>query len=152
MGMVRVEVPVICVLTRFGLHSAWSLIPLLRSVRRIQRESAQIKGLLKSALLIENLHTCYTLSLWTDERALLEFGSVQSHVNAVRGAFKRTWRKEAARPEIWSAQLSIVGLSWSSHFWHGLDFRALLGKEWHRIEDAKQRSRELLRTVSSGGI
>jgi len=60
-----VDVPIICVITRFGLRSARYLLPTYLDYRRVVREAkaSETPGLLRAAFLIENLTTCYSLSI-----------------------------------------------------------------------------------------
>ncbi|MGH2558839.1 MAG: hypothetical protein ACRDJH_07225, partial [Thermomicrobiales bacterium] len=61
-----VDAPLICVITRFGLRSPIHLLLSYLDYRRVVKEAArgQTPGLLRSAFLIENLTTCYSVSIW----------------------------------------------------------------------------------------
>ncbi|MCI0627780.1 MAG: hypothetical protein L0387_40045 [Acidobacteria bacterium] len=122
----RVDTTLSCVLTRFQLRSCWSLIPFYLAFRRVRRAAQGVGGLLKAVFLIENLHTCYTLSLWKDDWAIVEFGRVRAHVEAANWAFGPTFRKDLHRANIWSAQFRLWALSCHNLNWDGLDLQNLL--------------------------
>ncbi|HYO12037.1 MAG TPA: hypothetical protein VE685_02460 [Thermoanaerobaculia bacterium] len=138
-GFERVESPATCVLTRFQVRSVWDLLRFYRAFRRIRRDAEKIQGLLYSGFFIENLRTCYSFSLWADEAAILEFGTVvQSHVHAARHAFGATFRKDLGRPEIWSTQWKLAAAS-NNLNWEGVDLRPLIsslavGHELQEVE------------------
>ncbi len=131
----RVNTTVSCVLTRFRLNSPLSLIPFYLTFRRVRRSARGIGGLLKAAFLVENLRTCYTLSLWSNDWAIVEFGNVHAHIRAARSAFRPTHHKDANRPEIWSAQFRLWAISCHNLAWEGLDLQAMLAEEWRRREE-----------------
>lgn len=56
-----VDVPIVCVITRFRLRSPLSLLRTYFDYRRVVREAARVgtPGLLRSSFLIENPTTCY---------------------------------------------------------------------------------------------
>jgi hypothetical protein len=128
----RVEGAVSCVLTRFRLQSAVSLPLFALHFRRIHKQArATVPGLLKAALLIEGPRTVYTLSLWKNDGALIDFGTrVDSHVSATRWVFARVFRRDLRRPEIWSVQFKLYGLSHNLN-WDGLDLRTVLAQQIH---------------------
>lgn len=130
----RVDTTVSCVMTRFRLRSVWSLVPFYLAFRRVRRSSRDVAGLLKAVFFIEDLHTCYTMSLWRDECAIVEFGRVQAHVNAANAAFRPTWRKDLRRAEIWSAQFRLWAVSAHNLNWEGLDLQTVLADQWERRE------------------
>jgi hypothetical protein len=130
----RVDTTVSCVMTRFRLRSAWSLIPFYLAFRRVRESSRKVDGLLKATFLIENLHTCYTMSLWKNECAIVEFGSVQAHVKAANSAFQPTWREDLRRAEIWSAQFRLWAVSAHNLNWEGLDLETVLADQWQKRE------------------
>ena len=128
----RMDTTVSCVLTRFSLRSVWSLIPFYLAFRRVRRASIQVDGLLKAVFLVENLHTCYTMSLWKNDCAIVEFGSVHAHVTAANSAFKPNWRSDSRRAEIWSAQFRLWAVSAHNLNWEGLDMQTVLADQWHK--------------------
>src|SRR5262249_21140230 len=67
----RVNTTVSCVLTRFHVTSLFGLVHLYLAFRRVRAESQSNAGLLTAVFLIENMQTCYTLSLWQDDWAIL---------------------------------------------------------------------------------
>jgi hypothetical protein len=137
-GFARVDTTVSCVMTRFQLRSVWSLIPFYLAFRRVRRSSRSVSGLLKAVFLIEDLHTCYTMSLWQNDCAIVEFGSIQAHVAAANSAFAPTWRKDLRRAEIWSAQFRLWAVSAHNLAWEGLDLQTVLADQWaRRVEVAR---------------
>src|SRR5258705_11795980 len=107
-----------CLITRFRLRSPLSLLLFVILYKRIIKQ-ARVTGLLKTAFLIENLHTCYTLSLWADERSLCDFNTtVRSHIDAANSCF-RFLRRSGGRPELWSAQFRLCSISSNNLNWPG---------------------------------
>lgn len=122
----RVDTPVNCVLTRFRVRSFWWIIPFYLSYVRVRREARQIKGLLKTAFLVEGPRTYYTLSIWDDDAAILQFSThVRAHVHAATASMPATWCKRTQRAEIWSGQFRLWSLSPTNLNWEGLDLTAL---------------------------
>jgi|GEM_PF-2455193 hypothetical protein len=134
----RVDTTVSCVLTRFRLRSAWSLVPFYFAFRRVRRESRKIAGLLQALFLIEDLRTCYTLSLWKNDCAIVDFGRVRTHIDAANSAFGPTYRRDLQRPEIWSAQFRLWAVSCHNMNWEGFDLQPVLGDQWERRESASR--------------
>jgi hypothetical protein len=132
----RVDTTVSCVLTRFRLRSAWSLVPFYFAFRRVRRESRKIAGLLQALFLIEDLRTCYTLSLWKNDCAIVDFGRVRTHIDAANSAFGPTYHRDLQRPEIWSAQFRLWAVSCHNMNWEGFDLQPVLGDQWERRESA----------------
>jgi AhpC/TSA family len=132
----RVDTKVSCVLTRFRLRSAWSLLPFYLAFRRIRRESREIGGLLQSLFLIEDWRTCYTLSMWANDCAIVDFGRVRAHIDAANSAFGPTYRRDMQRSEIWSAQFRLWAVSSHNMNWDGFDLQPILGDQWERRESA----------------
>jgi hypothetical protein len=134
----RVDTKVSCVLTRFRLRSAWSLLPFYLAFRRVRRESRKVAGLLQALFLIEDWRTCYTLSLWTNECAIVDFGRVESHITAANSAFGPTYRRDLERSEIWSAQFRLWAVSSHNLGWEGFDLQSILGDQWEKRESARR--------------
>lgn len=140
-GCARVDTKVSCVLTRFRLRSPWSLIPFYLAFRRVRREARDAKGLLQALFLVEGLRICYTLSLWTDDWAIVEFNTrVRSHVGVANSAFGPTYRKDLRRAEIWSAQFRLWAISCHNLNWEGLNLEKVLGNQWKRREEVAKAS------------
>lgn len=131
-GFARVDTTISCVLTRFRLRSSLSLIPFYLAFRRVRRESRAIQGLLQALFLVEDLKTCYTLSLWKNDLAITEFGEVRSHIAAANSSFAPTYRKDKKRSEIWSAQFRLWAVSCHNLNWEGLDMETALADQWSR--------------------
>jgi hypothetical protein len=128
----RVNTGVSCVLTRFRLRSCLSLIPFYLAFRRVSKEAREIQGLLRAVFLIEDLHTCYTLSIWKDDLAISEIAKVRSHVSVANSAFRPTFRQDLKRAEIWSAQFRLWAVSRHNLIWEGWDLKEILGQSWER--------------------
>jgi hypothetical protein len=123
----RVDTSLSCVLTRFRLNSPLSLIGFYLAFRRVRQASRDIDGLLQALFLVEDLRTCYTLSIWKDELAIVDFGNVRAHVDAANSAFNPTYRRDLKRAEIWSAQFRLWGVSDHNLNWEGFDLKRALG-------------------------
>ena len=123
----RVGGTVSCVLTRFRLPTPWLLPSFFLRFRRVRKEAlATTPGLIRAVFLVESLRTCYTLSLWTDDNAIVDFGGrVSSHVQAANWAIVRVIRKDLRRPEIWSVQWRLWAVSHNLN-WDGVDLRRVL--------------------------
>lgn len=121
-----VDTRVCCVLTRFEVISFWGLCRFFLMFRSIQRESKAASGLLRSTFLIENLRTCYSFSLWKNEKSILEFNTVvHEHINAANSSF-RYLRRIDGKPQLWSAQFTLTAVSPHNLRWDGLDISSLL--------------------------
>ena len=120
-GYTPVQTTTSCVLTRFRLRSALSLFRLYRAYRRVKQESQGLSGLVVSAFLIEDLRTCYTLSIWRDANAILLFNSkVRAHVDAANRSFHEV-EVDASGPQMWSAQFQLCAVSPHNLRWDGID-------------------------------
>jgi len=128
----RVDTTIACILTRFRLRSWWSLAPFYLAFRRIRNDTREIRGLLQAVFLLEDFHTCYTLSLWKDDYAITELGAVRSHIAAANSAFGPTYRQDLKRAEIWSAQFRLWAVSCHNLNWEGLDLQTALADQWER--------------------
>jgi hypothetical protein len=103
----------VCVVTRITFGSWWSLPGAVRRFRRLRRRGLRtIPGLLDVHLRIRRNATLMIFSLWQDELALLQFTTLEAHVNAVRW----TIRKEG---KIWSGVFRLTGTSSMSKPWIG---------------------------------
>lgn len=119
-GYRPVQATTSCVLTRFRLRSPMSLLRLYRAYRRVKQESRELSGLVVSAFLIEDLRTCYTLSIWRDASAILLFNSkVRSHVAAANRSFHEVEVDERG-PQMWSAQFQLCAVSPHNLRWDGI--------------------------------
>ena len=125
LGEHPVDAPIICVITRFGLRSARYLLPTYVDYRRVVKQAAytQTPGLLRSAFLIENPTTCYSMSIWSSRNAIPHFGTnVPDHVEAARRVFGRVPLHKHG-PEIWSTKWRLVAVS-NNLNWKDFDLRA----------------------------
>jgi hypothetical protein len=108
------------------MRSAFSLLRFRFAFSEIRREAMEtIPGLLMAQFLIEDSHTFYTLSIWADETAIVDFGNVLSHIKAANSTFQSLDRTSAGRPELWSVQWRLWATSTNLN-WEGLDIRKVL--------------------------
>jgi hypothetical protein len=131
LGQRPVDVPVTCVITRFGLRGAHHLLPTWRSYHDVTRETRRsgTPGLLRSAFLVEDPKTCYSLSLWRDPAAIPWFGTnVPAHVDAARQVFGRLAFDPETGPELWSTRWRLVAVS-NNLRWNGFDLGAAISGE-----------------------
>jgi hypothetical protein len=123
-----VEVPLTCVITRFGLRSAGHLLPTYLDFRKVVEEARAVAtpGLLRSAFLIENSKTCYSLSVWAEQNAIPMFGgSVPSHVDAARRVIGRLAHDRERGLELWSTKWRLVSVS-NNLNWSDFDLRGVV--------------------------
>jgi hypothetical protein len=127
-GDTLVNVPITCVISRFGLRGARHIMPSYRDYRRVVREATQshTPGLLRTAFLIENATTWYSLSLWTGPDAIPHFGTnVTGHVDVARKVFHRLAFDRARGPELWSTKWRLVSVS-NNLTWDDFDLRGTI--------------------------
>ncbi len=127
-GQHAVDVPIMCVLTRFRLRSPFLLLPTYLDYRRVVKDAARVKtpGLLRSAFLVEDLTTCYSLSIWASHDAIAHFGTnVPRHVEAGRRIFGRLSFRKDRGPEIWSTEWRLTYVS-NNLNWGDFDLRSLI--------------------------
>jgi hypothetical protein len=103
----------ICVVTRITFGKWRSLPAAILRFRRLRRLGrSTIPGFLGAHLRIGRKATLMFISLWRDELALLQFTTLEAHVQAVRW----TIRKEG---QIWSGVFRLTGTSSMSKPWIG---------------------------------
>lgn len=126
-GYERVDSRVTCVITRFQLRSVVDLVRLYRLYRHVRRDARQrCSGLLHAGFLVEGLHTFYSLTLWSDDAAILQFGTVvDSHVRVAGRGLGATFRPDLERPEVWSTQWNLAAVSENLN-WEEVDLRPLV--------------------------
>jgi hypothetical protein len=134
----RVDTGVSCILTRFQVNSPLSIIRFYLAFRRVRRAATKVTGLLKTVFLVEDTHTCYTLSLWRDEWSIVNFGLIHAHVEAARFAFPLVRGTGLGAPEIWSAQFRLWATSPHNLNWRGLDLRAETAVESNRSQTTQE--------------
>lgn len=123
-----VDVGVMCVITRFGLRGAGHLLPTYLDFRRVVEaaRTAATPGLLRSAFLVENARTCYSLSVWADWNAIPQFGgNVPAHVDAARRVIGRLAVDADRGPELWSTKWRLISVS-NNLNWSEFDLRAVI--------------------------
>jgi hypothetical protein len=116
-----VNVPISCVMTRFGLRSPRHLLPTYRDYRELTREAGerQPRGLLRSAFLAEGASSCFTLSVWSGPPKFS--AAVPLHVEIGRSVFGRLAMGERG-PELWSTTWRLVSIS-NNLNWADFDLR-----------------------------
>lgn len=125
-GDYPVDLPVVCVLTRFRVRSPLHVLLSYLDYRRVARDAAPTPGLLRTAFLVEDPRTWYSLSIWRDRDCIPEFGTrVLSHVLAAHRVFGRFSMDERHRPELWSAKWRIESVS-NNLSWGAFDLRAMI--------------------------
>jgi hypothetical protein len=123
-----VDSDVICVVTRFELRRFWHLWAVRRQYGLVARAAAHAPGLLKTVFVVENLHSCFTISFWADFASIPLFGTnVPQHVRAARGIFRRLRFDPDRGPEIWSTKWRLRSVS-NNLRWGSFDPHSLLGQ------------------------
>ena len=111
-GPTSSEEPV-CVVTRISFAS-WRSIPgavlRFRRLRRLGRK--MVPGLVDAHLQLRGNATLLFVSLWRDELALVQFTTLEAHVNAVRWTIRK-------RGQVWSGVFRLAGTSSMSAPWLG---------------------------------
>jgi hypothetical protein len=103
----------VCVVTRITFGS-WRSVPgAIRRFRRLRRLGLKtIPGMVDAHLRVRAGATLFFVSLWQDELALLQFTTLEAHVNAVRWSIRK-------RGEVWSGVFRLAGTSSMSKPWIG---------------------------------
>ena len=103
----------VCVVTRIHLGK-WRAVPgallLVRRLHRLGRKT--IPGLMEAHMRVRGGATLYIVSVWRDELSLIQFTTLDAHVNAVRWAIRQ-------QAEIWSGVFRLAGTSSMSKPWIG---------------------------------
>jgi hypothetical protein len=130
-GFVAVNCQVTAVVTRFRLRSSLWLPLFFLAFRRVYKEARlKIPGLIEAAFLIQAPRTCYVFSMWTDENAIIQFGTkILAHISAGNWSMQHIFRRDqTTAPEIWSVQWALRGTS-SNLNWEGVDLQAVIAKQ-----------------------
>lgn len=104
----------VCVMTRFRVRRPWDVVRAYFEYRRVARDARAAVGdsLIHTVFLVENLRTCYSLSIWRDEAAIGQFGTqVPRHVSAAGRIFPRLARTDDGNPELWATRWRLMRLS-----------------------------------------
>jgi hypothetical protein len=138
-GLHEVDVPIFCALTRFGLRRPGSLLTSYLDYRRLLNRSddSPAERLLRTAFLVENAHTWYSLSIW-DGRPMFS-AQVRDHVDIARRSLGRLNYEPERGPELWSTRWQLVGVS-NNLNWDGFDLRALVSERDRTERDLSDRS------------
>lgn len=120
---IPVAVPMTCVITRFRVRRPRHLWATLRDYRRLLRaiENPEKFGLVRWAFAVENLTTCYSLSIWSGEPRMSS--NVTRHTDVASRIFPRLAYQPGRGPEIWSTQWRLIS---TSHNVNWGDFAELL--------------------------
>jgi hypothetical protein len=97
---------------------------LFRSVRR-DAGKLPLDRLLRSAFLIENTKTWYSLSVWNGVPEMS--APVPAHVDAARDLFGRVAVEPGRGPEVWSTKWRLVSVS-NNLNWGELDWRRTIAE------------------------
>lgn len=110
--MISPEEPV-CVVTKITF-GRWRALPgailRFRRLHRIGRKT--IPGLVDAHVRVRGGATLLIVSLWQDELALLQFTTLEAHVNAVRWTIRN-------KGQVWSGIFRLTGTSSMSKPWIG---------------------------------
>ena len=103
----------VCVVTRITFGSWRSLPGAILRFRRLRRLGLRtVPGLLEAHLRIRGNATLMFVSVWQDELSLLQFTTLEEHVQAVRWTIRKQGR-------IWSGVFRLAGTSSMSKPWIG---------------------------------
>jgi len=102
----------VCVVTRITFPSRRSLPGAYRRFRRLRRAARAIPGLVETHVRVARGATLLIFSVWEHELALIQFTTLESHVNAVRWTIRK-------RGEVWSGVFRLTGTSSMSKPWIG---------------------------------
>ena len=110
--MISPDEPV-CVVTRITFGRWWALPGAIRRFRRLRRIGRKtVPGFVDAHLRVRGGATLLFFSLWQDELALMQFTTLEAHVNAVRWTIRK-------RGEVWSGIFRLTGTSSMSKPWIG---------------------------------
>ena len=111
-GALSPEEPV-CVVTRITFGRWWALPRAILRFRRLHRIGRKtIPGLVDAHVRVRGGARLLIVSLWQDELALLQFTTLEAHVNAVRWTIRNNGR-------VWSGVFRLTGTSSMSKPWIG---------------------------------
>jgi hypothetical protein len=103
----------VCVVTRITFGKWRSLPGAILRFRRLRRLGHRtVPGLLEAHLRIRGNATLMFVSVWQDELSLLQFTTLEEHVQAVRWTIRK-------RGRIWSGVFRLTGTSSMSKPWIG---------------------------------
>jgi hypothetical protein len=127
-GNTPVDVPIVCVVTRFGLRRPHHLLSTYLDYRRVVRDAlaSRTPGLLRTAFLVEGPSACFSVSIWRDADAIPVFGTnVREHTVAGNRVFGRLAVGQNGLAEIWSTKWRLVSVS-NNLNWEDFDLRRVL--------------------------
>jgi len=118
---ITVETPIVTIVTRFRFVHVWDVARSYIAFRRIRDAARDTPGYLHSVFLIENLHTCYSLSIWEHAAAIPVFGTMApEHVRIGNWAFARLRRTARGERELWSTRWHLQTVS-NNLAWEGFE-------------------------------
>jgi hypothetical protein len=133
-----IQVPIVCVMSRFGLRKARHLRVVKRDYEHVTDEIGQsgTPGFLYSAFLVESPRIFHTISFWRDRGAIPQFGTrVPRHVHVARRLFDRVAYDEQAGPEVWSTKWQLIAVS-NNLNWGDFDLRREIADHHARQEQS----------------
>jgi hypothetical protein len=103
----------VCVVTRIEL-GRWRALPgAIRRFRKLRRiGKREIPGLVEAHLRVGRGATLMFFSVWRDELSLVQFTTLEAHVNAVRWTIRQ-------KGQVWSGVFRLDGTSSMSKPWIG---------------------------------
>jgi len=119
----------VCVVTRITFGRWRSLPGAILRFRRLRRLGhSTVPGLLEAHLRIRGNATLMFVSVWQDELSLLQFTTLEAHVQAVRWTIRKQGR-------IWSGVFRLAGTSSMSKPWIGTvrQWEPLTGSATERV-------------------
>jgi hypothetical protein len=136
-GYAIVDSTATCVLTRFRLRSILFAPVFLYLFRRVRKEAqVNVRGLIKTVLLRENLRTFYLLSIWTDTQSISQLGRCRSHVAAGNWAM-RACDHDGTSLQLWSTQWRLYAISHNLG-WSDVDRQQLNPKDTNFSERLRE--------------
>lgn len=121
----RVDTPITCVVTRFGLRSPLKLARAHLDYRRVVRDTraSGTPGLIHSAFLVESSTSFVTLSIWENLQAIPIFGTnIPAHAEVARQIVGDLSFDSRRGPELWSTKWNLISVSHNLN-WDAIDFR-----------------------------
>lgn len=123
-GYTNVSTTTSCVVTRFRTRSVIETMRMYWRYRAVRKQALESPGLLATTFLLESPRIFVTLSIWRDDRAIVDFMTTGvAHVDAANAYFRRN-RVRRGPPEVWSAQFRLSAVSPYNLRWGALAARA----------------------------
>lgn len=127
-GYQIVATPISCTITRFRVKSILGLVRFYVLFRRVRRQSQQIDGLFTALFLIQDWRTCFSIALWRDAHAIIDFNNkVTAHVEAANFCF-RELEQTPSGPQLWSGQFRLTAISPNNIRWEDIEIQDTSGQ------------------------